>query len=104
MKLLLYVLFRSQLPNGFRVNSVSCGFNKRLKAGVLLLRLPNPIITIDCKGNRIYLGTAQDSFMYMKYKPSDNQFYIFADDIANRFVALFIDCSVIKDNPNCAQR
>ncbi|GMH39601.1 hypothetical protein BSKO_07499 [Bryopsis sp. KO-2023] len=56
-------------------------------------KLPNSIVTIHCKGNRIYLGTAQDSFMFMKYKPSDNQFYIFADDIANRYAT----CSLNLD-------
>ena len=43
-------------------------------------RLPNSINSIKTKGNRIYLGTTNDSFILMKYKPADNQFYAFAGE------------------------
>lgn len=29
----------------------------------------------------------QDSFMFLKYKSSDNQFYVFADDMSARFIS-----------------
>eukprot|EP00210_Caulerpa_lentillifera_P002872 g2742.t1 len=81
-----------------------CGFRGKLLAGIgtslrmyesgkkkLLKkceyrRLPNNINSITTRGNRVYLGTTNDSFIFMKYKPSDNQFYTFADDISSRSI------------------
>jgi len=41
--------------------------------------LPNAINKIDTQGERIYVSDIQESVHFVKYRKSDNQFYIFAD-------------------------
>ncbi|KAG2485365.1 hypothetical protein HYH03_015856 [Edaphochlamys debaryana] len=49
-------------------------------------RLPHQIVSITVQGPRIYVGDAQESVHMMRYKKADNAFYIFADDIAPRYL------------------
>ncbi|GLC59841.1 hypothetical protein PLESTB_001541500 [Pleodorina starrii] len=81
-----------------------CGLKGRLLAGVgptlrlydmgkkKLLRkceynrLPHQIMTITVQGPRIFVGDAQESVHLMRFKKADNAFYIFADDIAPRYL------------------
>jgi len=48
--------------------------------------LPNFVKTIHTMGDRIIVGDISESFHYLKYKKTENQFYIFADDTAPRWV------------------
>lgn len=48
--------------------------------------LPSEVATLHTQGARIYVGDAQDSFLFMKYKKSENKFYVFADDTIPRHV------------------
>jgi splicing factor 3B subunit 3 len=81
-----------------------CSFQGRLLAGVghllriydlgkrKLLRkcetklLPTFVKTIHTTGDRIMVGDLSESFHYLKYKKTENQFYVFADDTAPRWV------------------
>ena len=38
-------------------------------------------------GDRIYVGDAQESLFYMKYKKAENQLYIYADDSTSRHIS-----------------
>jgi len=47
---------------------------------------PTMIMTIHCLGDRIYVGDCQESFQFVRYKPAENEMYIYADDILPRYV------------------
>jgi len=81
-----------------------CPFQGRLLAGIgntlriydlgraKLLRkcenksFPNFITNIHTQGDRIYVGDIQESTHFVKYKKSDNQLYIFADEPVPRWL------------------
>jgi len=44
------------------------------------------ITHIHTQGDRIYVSDVQESVHYVKYKKSDNQFYIFADETVPRWI------------------
>ncbi len=46
---------------------------------------PNCIVTLASAGERIYVGDMQESVHFVRYKPEDNAFYVFADDTAPRW-------------------
>lgn len=48
--------------------------------------LPCEIATLHTQGPRIYVGDAQDSFFFMKYKKQENALYVFADDSIPRHI------------------
>ena len=48
--------------------------------------LPWEVSTMHTMGPRIYVGDAQDSFLFIKYKKRENKFYIFADDTVPRHI------------------
>jgi len=47
---------------------------------------PNHIHSIQTQGDRIYVCDVQESIHFAKYKRSDNQLYIFADEIVPRWI------------------
>eukprot|EP00736_Rhodelphis_marinus_P009852 Rmarinus@m.3227 len=55
--------------------------------------IPTQAVTLDSMGSRIYVGDLQESFHYVKYKKSENQLYVFADDVSPRWVT----CACIVD-------
>ena len=50
-------------------------------------RLPTHISALSVMGDRIYVGDAQESLFYMKYKKAENQLYIYADDSTSRHIS-----------------
>jgi splicing factor 3B subunit 3 len=48
--------------------------------------LPWEVSTLHIVGPRIYVGDAQDSFLFIKYKKQENKFYVFADDTVPRHI------------------
>mmetsp|Transcript_5908 Transcript_5908/g.9597 ORF Transcript_5908/g.9597 Transcript_5908/m.9597 type:complete len:1230 (-) Transcript_5908:259-3948(-) len=85
-----------------------CSFQGRLLAGVgralriydmgkrKLLRkcenknLPNLVTTLYAKADRIYAGDINESISFLKYKRSENQLYVFADDINPRWMTSMV--------------
>lgn len=81
-----------------------CGFQGRLLVGVgSLLRIydlgkrkllrkseckqiPNRIVHLTTQGDRIYVGDVGESFFFCKYKMSENQIVVFADDTHPRWL------------------
>ncbi|GAB4816845.1 hypothetical protein N2152v2_003891 [Parachlorella kessleri] len=59
---------------------------KRLLKKCEYWKFPSHVSTISVSGSRLYVGDAQESLFYLKYKKSDNRFYVFADDIVPRHV------------------
>ncbi|UXI19321.1 DNA polymerase beta-like [Sarcoptes scabiei] len=55
--------------------------------------IQNFIVTINCKGNRIIAGDVQESYYFIRYKRSENQLIVFADDVFPRWVT----CTCILD-------
>jgi splicing factor 3B subunit 3 len=51
---------------------------------------PNLITNIATQGDRIYVSDVQEGVMFVKYKKSDNQIYIFADQVTPRWVTSFV--------------
>jgi len=49
-------------------------------------KLPHHIMSLTVQGPRIYVGDVQESVHMMRYKKAENQFYIFADDRAPRYL------------------
>lgn len=49
-------------------------------------KLPNPIVSLQSQGKRVYVGDVQESVFFLKYRPKENDFYMFADDASPRFV------------------
>lgn len=47
---------------------------------------PNLVTSIHTQGDRIYVSDVQESIHYVKYKKSENQFYIFADETVPRWI------------------
>jgi len=47
---------------------------------------PTRIVSIHTQGDRIYVSDIQESIQFVKYKKSDNQLYIFADEIVPRWL------------------
>lgn len=43
-------------------------------------------MSLQVQGPRIYVGDVQESVHMMRYKKQDNQLYIFADDVAPRYL------------------
>lgn len=48
--------------------------------------IPNLIVNINSMGHRIYVGDVQESFHFVRYRASENQLIIFADDTNPRYV------------------
>ncbi|GAM20196.1 hypothetical protein SAMD00019534_033710, partial [Acytostelium subglobosum LB1] len=48
--------------------------------------LPNQIVTLHTQGDRVVVGDVQESFHFVKYKKTENQLYVFADDTSPRYV------------------
>ena len=46
----------------------------------------NMIVTINAMGSRIYVGDVQESIYFVRYKRSDNQLIVFADDSIPRWI------------------
>jgi len=46
--------------------------------------LPSFVATLHTMGERIYVGDAQESFQWLKYRRAENAFYVFADDCVPR--------------------
>jgi splicing factor 3B subunit 3 len=46
----------------------------------------NMIVTIHAMGNRIYVGDIQESYYFVRYKRSENQLIVFADDSIPRWI------------------
>ena len=46
--------------------------------------IPNLIVDIKTLGNRVYVSDVQESVHYIRYRPSENQLVIFADDTYQR--------------------
>ncbi|KAG2431599.1 hypothetical protein HYH02_013292 [Chlamydomonas schloesseri] len=102
----LDLLHKTQVDGG--VPGALAGFKGRLLAGVgptLRLydmgkkkmlrkceynRLPHQIMNITVQGPRIFCGDAQESVHMMRYKKADNTFYIFADDVAPRYLSALL--------------
>jgi len=51
---------------------------------------PNLITSIATQGDRIYVSDVQEGIMFVKYKKSDNQIYVFADQVTPRWVTSFV--------------
>lgn len=49
-------------------------------------KLPHHVMSVTVAGSRIYVGDAQESFHFMKYKAADNALYEFADDASPRYL------------------
>lgn len=66
---------------------------KKLLKKCELRDLPTAAMTVSSMGNRIFVGDAQEGFLYAKYKPADNQMYLFADTPSMRHIccALHLD-------------
>lgn len=47
---------------------------------------PNFIQSLTVRGDRIVVGDVQDAFMFVKYKRSDNQLFVFADTTQPRWL------------------
>lgn len=52
---------------------------------------PSDVSSIQVRGPRIYVGNAQDSFFFLKYKAMENAFYVFADDSLPRHITAAVD-------------
>ena len=52
--------------------------------------LPCEVSTLHTMGPRIYVGDAQDSFVFAKYKKTENKFHVFADDTVPRHITAAI--------------
>eukprot|EP00898_Chlorokybus_atmophyticus_P002633 jgi/Chlat1/3370/Chrsp23S08824 len=48
---------------------------------------PNLITQLHAMGDRIYAGDAQEGFFYAKYRRSENQIYVFADEVVPRWLS-----------------
>lgn len=48
--------------------------------------LSNIIVSLSTLGNRIYVGDIQESYSFVRYKRSENQLIVFADDTIPRWV------------------
>lgn len=66
---------------------------KRLLRKAEYRKLPSRVATLHVAGSRVYAGDGQESMYFLKYKKSDNTFYVFADDIVPRHItaALHLD-------------
>lgn len=64
---------------------------KRLLRKCEYRNLPSDIATLQVRGPRIYVGDAQNSFFFMKYKKLENAFYVFADDAVPRHITAAVD-------------
>eukprot|EP01119_Soliformovum_irregulare_P015210 TRINITY_DN424_c0_g1_i1.p1 TRINITY_DN424_c0_g1~~TRINITY_DN424_c0_g1_i1.p1 ORF type:complete len:1199 (+),score=332.07 TRINITY_DN424_c0_g1_i1:182-3778(+) len=52
-------------------------------------QIPNFITNITTQGDRIYISDIQEAIHFAKYKKSDNQIYVFADQPTPRWVTSF---------------
>lgn len=59
--------------------------------------IPNCIVAIHCMGNRIVVSDSQDSFHFVRYKRTENQLIVFADDTNQRWItsACLVDYDTI---------
>jgi len=48
--------------------------------------IPNCIVSIHSMGNRIIVSDNQDSFHFVRYKRTENQLIVFADDTNQRWI------------------
>jgi len=48
--------------------------------------IPNCIVAIHSMGNRIVVADSQDSFHFVRYKRTENQLIVFADDTNQRWI------------------
>lgn len=56
-------------------------------------KLTSIVIGINTYGQRIFVNTMNESFHVLRYKPNENQLYLFADDMIPRW----LNCSCILD-------
>ncbi len=56
-------------------------------------KLTSLVTGLSVNGQRIFISTMNESFHVLRYKPSENQLYLFADD----FLTRWITCSAILD-------
>jgi len=47
---------------------------------------PHKIVSLWTQGDRIYVGDVQESVLFAKYKKSENQIFVFADEFTPRFL------------------
>lgn len=59
----------------------------------LVQHIPNFIVSIQTVGTRIIVGDIQESFSFVRYKHSENQLIVFADDTCPRWIT----CSAMLD-------
>jgi len=59
--------------------------------------IPNCIVAIHTMGNRIVVSDSQDSFHFIRYKRTENQLIVFADDTNQRWIttACLVDYDTI---------
>lgn len=50
---------------------------------------PHMVVNIQTQTNRIVVADVQESVHFVLYKPTENQFHIFADDVVNRWISSF---------------
>jgi len=56
-------------------------------------KLTSIITGLNINGQRIFVNTLNESFHVLRYKPNENQLYLFADDTLTRWIT----CSTILD-------
>ena len=64
--------------------------------------IQNFIVTINTMGNRIYVSDVQESYYFVRYKRSENQLIVFADDVFPRWVTC--TCILDYDTIVCADK
>jgi splicing factor 3B subunit 3 len=59
--------------------------------------LPTLVQSIHCNGDRVYAGDASDSFVFLKYRRSENVLVSFADDLCARYLtaSCMVDYSTV---------
>jgi len=65
--------------------------------GCRLQHIPNCIVAIHSMGSRIVVSDSQDSFHFVRYKRTENQLIVFADDTNQRWItsACLVDYDTI---------
>jgi splicing factor 3B subunit 3 len=56
-------------------------------------KITSTITGVTVNGQRIFVNTMNESFHVLRYKPNENQLYLFADDVIPRWLS----CSTILD-------
>lgn len=72
---------------GKSIRLMECG-KKKLLRKCEYPDLPNFVVSLHTTGDRVYVGDAQEGFLFMRYKRAENTFYTFADDCVPRYAPL----------------